>query len=71
MKKITPIFILIIVVSSIAFDFFIIGQQGKTESISATIIRWAYDYPSIPFVVGFLCGHLFWKMKDKDVYGEK
>lgn len=71
MKKITPLFILIVVVVCIAFDFFIIGQQGKPESISATVIRWAYDYPSIPFAVGFLCGHLFWKMKDTDVTGKQ
>lgn len=70
MKK-TFIFIIGLVVAVAVFDVYIIAEAGKTESISATIIRWSHDYPSIPFLLGFVCGHLFWRMKDKDVYGEK
>jgi len=69
MKKITPIFTILLVVVVAVYDVWIIAEQGKTESISATVIRWSHDYPSIPFLLGFLCGHLFWRMKDKDVYG--
>lgn len=71
MKKITPYFIMILVVIIAVYDFWIIAEQGKSESVSATIIRWSYEYPSIPFLLGFTCGHLWWRMKDRDVYGEK
>jgi len=61
----TVIFIMVMVVSIIAFDFYIIFDEGATESISAYIIRWSHEYPSIPFLVGFVAGHLFWRMSDK------
>lgn len=69
MKKITPYFIICLVVIIAGFHFWVIAEQGKPESISATLIRWSHEYPSIPFLLGFTCGHLFWRMKDKDVYG--
>ncbi len=71
LKKITPYFILATVVIIAAYDFWIIAEAGKQQSISAVLIRWSHEYPSIPFLLGFLCGHLFWRMKDKDVYGEE
>lgn len=67
MKK-TVIFIILLVAAIVIFDVYIIADQGKTESISAYIIRWSHEYPSITFLVGFTCGHLFWRMKDKDIY---
>lgn len=66
--NITIIFITLTVVAWIAFDLYIIAKKGKYFSISASIIRATYKYPMIPFLVGFLCGHLFWKMNDKDIY---
>ena len=64
-------FIIIMVISIIIFDFYVVFEQGAPESISAYIIRWSYEYPSIPFLVGFVMGHLFWRMKDKRVYGDE
>lgn len=49
------------------FDIYIIFKKGKTASISAYLIRSARKFPSIPFLLGFLAGHLFWRMPDKDV----
>lgn len=67
MKKYTPIFIIAIIVLIAVYDVWIISTQGKPQSISATMIRWSHDYPSFPFLMGFTMGHLFWKMKDKDI----
>lgn len=72
----TIIFILIslglFLFSWVAFDFWVIANKGKKESISAHIIRLSHDFPMIPFLTGllfgFVCGHLFWKMNDEDVY---
>jgi len=71
MNKITPWFIISVIVIIGVYDFWIIEEQGKIESVSATIIRWSHEYPSFTFLLGFTFGHLFWRMKDKDVYGEK
>lgn len=54
----------------IVFDFYIVFKDGASESISAYIIRWSHDYPSIPFLTGFIAGHLFWRMSD-DRVGKK
>jgi hypothetical protein len=63
----TKIFTLVSLVIIIVFDVYIILKEGKASSISATIINWSHEYPSIPFGSGFLCGHLFWRMKDADL----
>lgn len=66
MKK-TVVFILFMVTAIIVFDFYIIFNEGATESISAYLIRWSHEYPSIPFLIGFVAGHLFWRMSDKRI----
>lgn len=60
----TKIFISILIAVIAVYDVYIISTQGKAESISWVIIEWSHEYPSIPFLLGFTCGHLFWRMKD-------
>jgi type III secretory pathway component EscT len=62
----TVIFIVSVGLLIAIFDVYIIAKKGKTESISAHIIRVSHKYPSIPFLLGFLCGHLFWSMNTAD-----
>lgn len=64
--NITVIFIFATILAIAAFDVAIILKKGKQESISAHIIRASKKYPSIPFLIGFVCGHLFWSMSDLD-----
>jgi len=67
----TVVFVFILVTAVFLFDVFIIAKMGSQESISAYIIRWSHEYPSIPFLMGYLAGHLFWRMKDNSVYAKK
>ena len=67
MKK-TIVFIIAVILLIVAYDFYIISAEGKGASVSATIIRWSYSYPSFTFSMGFVFGHLFWKMRDSDVW---
>jgi len=71
MKKLTPYFIIITIVIIAIYDFWIITVEGKLQSVSAVLIRWSYEYPSFTFLMGFTFGHLFWKMKDKDLIEDK
>jgi predicted permease len=64
--NLTILFIFIVVAAIAIFDVWVIIKKGKQESISAHIIRLSRQYPSIPFLIGFVCGHLFWSMADKD-----
>ena len=66
MKR-TVIFIVLVILAIAIWDVYIILDAGKEASISATIIRWSHEYPSFTFLMGFTFGHLFWRMKDKDV----
>jgi L-lactate permease len=68
--NLTVAFIIFLVVIIAIFDVYIIAKKGKQESISAHIIRISHKYPSIPFLIGFTAGHLFWRMYDVAVYGE-
>ena len=65
-------FILGVVVLIAVYDVVIINRKGKKASISAWAIRIADKYPSIVFVtglvIGFVFGHLFWRMDTLDIY---
>jgi len=68
--NLTIAFIIILVVLIAVFDVYIIAKKGTQESISAHIIRLSHKHPSIPFLIGFVAGHLWWRMSDVAVYGE-
>lgn len=65
--------ILLSIVAAIAIiDVVLISTKGKKQSISAWAIRTSYQYPSIIFIVafglGYVFGHLTWRMKTLDIY---
>lgn len=63
MKKLTIWIIILTIVILIGYDVYVVLVHGTEASISSVIITASYDLPIIPFVSGFLCGHLFWRMK--------
>ena len=66
--NLTATFILGIVLLIALFDVFIITKKGKSESISAHIIRGSKQYPLIVLLFGVVLGHLFWSMPTESVY---
>ena len=63
MKKLTIWIIISTLVILIGYDAFVVLTEGTEASISSIIIVASYELPIIPFAVGFLCGHFFWRMK--------
>jgi len=63
-QKATMIFIGVLIVAIAAWDVFVLVDGGTESSISHVMIVWAYKYPAFPFVMGFVMGHLFWRMKE-------
>jgi hypothetical protein len=55
-------FIVAVAVLIIGWDAYTILAHGVDTSISQVMIDWAYDYPVFSFLMGFICGHLFWKI---------
>ena len=63
-KQITQVFIVLTVVVWILFDALIYWKLGNAYTISATTWRYAFEMPSIPFIVGILIGHLFLERRE-------
>jgi hypothetical protein len=63
-KRYTIIFIVATFVSIAAYDAITIHEGGLETSISHTMIVWSYKYPIFTFLMGFIMGHLFWRLRD-------
>lgn len=61
-QKWTRVFIVAVVVLIAVWDVFVMVDGGTESSISHEMIVWAYKYPAFPFIMGFVMGHLFWRM---------
>ena len=64
MRKKTIGFILLMIVAVAVFDTIAISKGGTEASISQIILEWSYKYPLFTFMVGIVCGHLFWRIRD-------
>ena len=64
-KKLTKIFVLATIAIIIGFDVFVWVKGGTEATVSWTVFEWSYDYPILPFFMGFVMGHFFWQMKPK------
>jgi hypothetical protein len=63
-KKLTVLFIVLTVLVIAGWDVYAIMTGGVESSISHTMIEWSYKYPIFTFMMGIICGHLFWRMSD-------
>lgn len=63
-KKMTVLFIAVMFIGIAGYDVYTIAVGGVETSISHTMIEWSYKYPIFTFMMGVICGHLFWRMSD-------
>lgn len=63
MKKYTYIFIAVMVLVIAVYDIIAIYFGGTESSISSILIVYSYKFPAGTFLIGFVAGHLFWRMK--------
>lgn len=52
--------ILVVTIVSI-YDIFIMVFVGRSATISDVVYECARNWPIIPFVIGAVIGHLFWR----------
>lgn len=62
--KTTRLAIAVCIGALLVYDAAIIIMKGTEASVSMQIIEWSYDYPVFTFFVGFVMGHLFWRVRD-------
>ena len=63
MKKITGLVLVVTIALLIIYDVVAIAKGGTEASISSVIIAFSYRMPMASFISGFVCGHLFWRMR--------
>lgn len=49
------------VVAIICWDTWVTVRGEPQHTITEIVYRWSSNMPGLPFAVGFLCGHLFWR----------
>lgn len=73
-KKVTFFVIPALIVLILIYDVWVIIQGGPEASISALLIKSAYEMPFMVYCIGLfngiLVGHLFWRMKSNDMTKE-
>ena len=60
----TKIFTLVMFIIVAIYDVYAIVTGGTENSISHLLIVSSYKYPILPFLIGVVCGHLFWRLSD-------
>ena len=60
----TKIFTLVMFIIVAIYDVYAIVTGGTENSISHLLIVSSYKYPILPFLIGVVCGHLWWRMSD-------
>lgn len=58
----TRIFIAATIGVIIIYDVWVAVAGGTGTTVSHELITWAYRYPILPFALGVVFGHLFWRM---------
>jgi len=64
LKKKTVYFIALTIMLIAIWDVYAIVNGGTEASISHTMIVWSYKYPAFTFLMGFVMGHLFWRVRE-------
>ena len=69
-KKLTVYFIFVTILVIVGYDLYAVYTGGTEATISYVIMTWSYSFPSFSFAMGFLMGHLFWRIRPVKKDGE-
>jgi hypothetical protein len=64
MRIITASLIVAVVVLGAIYDIIAAVVGGQESTISVIVWNVSLKHPVIPFAVGVLCGHLFWRLSE-------
>ena len=66
MRSVTKYVTAGVIVALLIYDVVAIQLGGTESSVSQIIIEWSYSVPAFTFGIGFIMGHLFWRLRDND-----
>jgi uncharacterized membrane protein len=64
---ITRMLIVLVILTMGSWDAYLICTGNEDATVSVVLYESARKWPVIAFVVGFLCGHVFWQVYPKDM----
>lgn len=64
-RKLTGSVIVVAILVLAIYDVYAYMEGGTEGTISHVIMSWSYSHPAFTFAFGFLCGHLFWRIREK------
>ncbi len=47
-------------VGLIVYDVWTVLKRGSSTTISVQLYEFSKNYPMVPFLIGFVMGHIFW-----------
>lgn len=57
----TEWFLVVVVVVVLIYDAAALMLWGVESTVSRVVTRWSKQFPIIPFLVGVVAGHWFWR----------
>ena len=51
----------IVAILIICWDTYFTVRDQPQHTVSEIFYQWSINMPALPFAIGFLCGHLFWR----------
>jgi hypothetical protein len=64
MRTVTKYVVIGVIAVILIYDVFAIHFGGVESSVSQIVIEWSYAVPAFTFSIGFIMGHLFWRLRD-------
>jgi len=59
-SKITRSVILVCLLALCGWDVFVAWNGVPGDTVSEMVFNFARHHPTIPFLLGYVCGHFFW-----------
>lgn len=56
----TGLGLLVVIALMLGLEAWAVMNRKPHDTISEIVWRVSFRFPFVPFLVGFLCGHLFW-----------
>jgi hypothetical protein len=64
-SKLTRVILLSCIAVCVIWDVFVAWNPIPDDTISEMTLKFVMNNPTIPFLVGYVCGHLFWAQTPK------
>ena len=69
-RTITQLMILVTAIVWVVWDIWVYIEFGNPSTISATLWRYSYNIPGVPFIAGLLVGHIFFQMREPTAFDD-